>query len=220
MNPADEGSVPGPRPPAARTAGRLVYLHGFRSSPQSFKARILDERLRALGLAERFVCPQLPPSPAEAVALVEREIAPGPDDTLVGSSLGGYYATWLAERSGARAVLLNPAIDPARDLAPCVGELRGYHDDRPFRFEARYLGELRALHAGELRDPARYLLVAAQGDEVLDWREMLARYPGARTIVLEGGDHGLTDFDSLADEVLGFAGFDARAADARDEPKE
>ncbi|MBW7924371.1 MAG: UDP-N-acetylmuramate:L-alanyl-gamma-D-glutamyl-meso-diaminopimelate ligase [Burkholderiaceae bacterium] len=220
LNPADEDGVPRPRPPAARTAGRLVYLHGFRSSPQSFKARILDERLRALGLAERFVCPQLPPSPAEAVALVEREIAPGPDDTLVGSSLGGYYATWLAERSGARAVLLNPAIDPARDLAPYVGELRGYHDDRPFRFEARHLDELRALHAGELRDPARWLLVAAKGDEVLDWREMLARYPGARAILLEGGDHGLTDFDSLADEVLGFAGFDARAANTRDEPKD
>jgi len=196
---------------AARATGRLVYLHGFRSSPQSFKARILDERLRALGHGERFVCPQLPPSPAEAIELVEREIAPGPADTLVGSSLGGYYATWLAERSGARAVLLNPAIDPARDLAPCVGELRGYHDDRPFRFEARHLDELRALRGGALREPGRYLLVAAKGDEVLDWREMIARYSGVRTILLEGGDHGLTDFDALAGEVLGFAGFDAAA---------
>ncbi|MCD6679103.1 MAG: UDP-N-acetylmuramate:L-alanyl-gamma-D-glutamyl-meso-diaminopimelate ligase [Burkholderiaceae bacterium] len=194
----------------ARAEGRLVYLHGFRSSPQSFKARILEERLRALGAGERFACPQLPPSPAEAVALVAREIAPRPEDTLVGSSLGGYYATWLAERSGARAVLLNPAIEPARDLAPYVGELRGYHDDRPFRFEPRYLEELRALRAGALRDPQRYLLVAAKGDEVLDWREMIARYPGARTILLEGGDHGLTEFDALAGEVLRFAGFEAR----------
>jgi len=199
----------------ARATGRLVYLHGFRSSPQSFKARILEERLRALGAGERFACPQLPASPAEAVALVEREIAPGPDDTLVGSSLGGYYATWLAERSGARAVLLNPAIDPARDLAPYVGELRGYHDDRPFRFEARYLDELRALQAGALRDPERYLLVAAKGDEVLDWREMTARYPAVRTILLEGGDHGLSDFDALAGEVLRFAGFDARGEPPR-----
>ncbi len=198
-------------------AGRLVYLHGFRSSPQSFKARILAERLRALGLDERFACPQLPASPAAAVALVEREIAPGPQDTLVGSSLGGYYATWLAERSGARAVLLNPAIDPARDLAPYVGELRGYHDDRPFRFEATYLDELRALRAGALRDSRRYLLVAAKGDEVLDWREMIARYPGVRTLLLEGGDHGLTDFRSLADEVLAFAGLGARAAAAAGE---
>ncbi len=209
-------AVPRPR---ARTAmrkahGRLVYLHGFRSSPQSFKARILDERMRRRGHGERFVCPQLPPSPAEAVELVLREIAPGADDTLVGSSLGGYYATWLAERSGARAALLNPAIDPARDLAAYVGELRGYHDDRPFRFEARYLDELRALHAGALRDATRCLLVAAKGDEVLDWREMVARYPGVRTILLEGGDHGLTDFDALADAVLDFAGFGSCAASA------
>ena len=196
---------------AAPGDGRLVYLHGFRSSPQSFKARLLAERLAACGLGDRFVCPQLPPSPAEAIALVEREIAPRPGDTLVGSSLGGYYATWLAERSGARAVLLNPAIEPARDLAPYVGELRTYHDDRPFRFEARYLDELRALRAGALPDPSRYLLVAAKGDEVLDWREMVARYPGVRTILLEGGDHGLTDFETLVDEVLGFAGFDACA---------
>ncbi|HEY0877167.1 MAG TPA: YqiA/YcfP family alpha/beta fold hydrolase [Zeimonas sp.] len=173
---------------------------------------MLAERLAALGRSDDFACPQLPPSPAEAIDLVLREVGPGPDDTLVGSSLGGYYATWLAERSGARAVLLNPAIAPARDLAPYVGELRGYHDDRPFRFEARYLDELRALHAGELRDPSRYLLVAAKGDEVLDWREMVGRYPGVRTLLLEGGDHGLTGFDALADEVLGFAGFDPRAA--------
>ncbi len=187
--------------------GRLIYLHGFRSSPQSFKARLLAERLVARGRGDAFVCPQLPPSPAAAVELVLREIAPGSDDTLVGSSLGGYYATWLAERTGARAVLLNPAIDPARDLAPYVGDLRSYHDDLPLRFEARHLDELRALEAGALRDPSRYLLVAAKGDEVLDWREMVGRYPTVRTKLLEGGDHGLTDFDALADEVLSFGGF-------------
>lgn len=195
----------------ARPASRLIYLHGFRSSPQSFKARMLGERLAARGFGERFVCPQLPASPAQAVERIEREIAPGADDTLVGSSLGGYYATWLAERSGARLVLLNPAIDPARDLAPYVGDLRNYHDDRPFRFEQHHLDELRALRAGAPRDPSRVLLVAAKGDEVLDWREMAARYPRVRTILLEGGDHGLTDFDALAEEVLGFAGFGARA---------
>ncbi len=210
------GQRPDVRRPAHDGRGRLVYLHGFRSSPQSFKARILGERMQRRGYGERFVCPQLPPSPAEAVALVLREIAPGASDTLVGSSLGGYYATWLAERSGARAVLLNPAIDPARDLAAYVGELRGYHDDRPFRFETRHLDELRALHAGALRDATRYLLVAAKGDEVLDWREMVARYPGVRTILLEGGDHGLTEFGALADEVLEFAGFGGCAVDVAD----
>ncbi len=210
---ARAGNAAGPTN-AAHAAGapgraRLVYLHGFRSSPQSFKARILAERLAAAGRAEAFVCPQLPPSPAAAIEQVLREIAPGPHDTLVGSSLGGYYATWLAECSGARAVLLNPAIRPARDLAPYVGDLRTYHGDEPLRFEPRYLDELRALETGAPKDASRYLLVAAKGDEVLDWREMVEKYAGVRTILLEGGDHGLSDFDALVEPVLAFAGLGA-----------
>ena len=185
---------------------RLIYLHGFRSSPASFKARLIDERMQALGRGADFVCPQLPASPAEAVALVSERLLPQPHDTLVGSSLGGYYATWLAERHGCRAVLLNPAIEPARDLRGHVGPQKMFHSDAPFVFEPRYLGELAALEVGAITFPERYLLVAAKGDELLDWREMVGRYPAARRIVLEGSDHGLSDFAELLDEVLGFAG--------------
>lgn len=185
---------------------RLIYLHGFRSSPASFKARLIDERMQALGRGADFACPQLPASPADAVALVSERLLPQPQDTLVGSSLGGYYATWLAERHGCRAVLLNPAVNPARDLRGHVGPQRMYHSDSPFEFEPRYLGELAALEVGAITFPGRYLLVAAKGDELLDWREMVGRYPGARQIVLEGSDHGLSDFAELLDEVLGFAG--------------
>lgn len=185
---------------------RLIYLHGFRSSPASFKARLIDERMQALGRGADFVCPQLPASPAEAVALVSERLLPQLHDTLVGSSLGGYYATWLAERHGCRAVLLNPAVEPARDLRGHVGPQKMFHSDAPFVFEPRYLGELAALEVGAITFPERYLLVAAKGDELLDWREMVGRYPGARRIVLEGSDHGLSDFAELLDEVLGFAG--------------
>ena len=196
---SDDASAPG--------RGRLIYLHGFRSSPQSFKARLLGRRMAELGRGADFVCPQLPASPAAAVALVLDEIRPQPQDTLVGSSLGGYYATWLAERCGCRAVLLNPAVHAARDLATQVGTHAMYHDSgRAFVFEPGYVDELAALEVGAPTAPQRYLLVAATGDEVLDWREMVARYPGARHIVVEGSDHGLSDFESLADEVLRFAG--------------
>jgi len=187
---------------------RLVYLHGFRSSPMSFKARLLAARLAEMGLASRFLCPQLPPSPAAAVALVLREIAPQPADTLVGSSLGGYYATWLAERCGCRAVLLNPAVAPARDLAGRVGVQRMFHSDDEFVFDASCLAELASLEVAVPSDPQRYLLVAAKGDELLDWRDMVAKYPGVATVLLEGGDHGLSDFAGLLDRVLAFAGFD------------
>ena len=186
--------------------GRLIYLHGFRSSPQSFKARLLAQRLATRGLGARFACPQLPASPAAAVDRVLREIAPGPGDTLVGSSLGGYYATWLAERCGCRAVLLNPAVAPARDLAGWVGVQRMYHSDAEFVFEARYLAELARLQVAAPSLPQRYLLIAAKGDELLDWREMVAKYPDVPTLLLEGSDHGLSDFAGMLDQVLAFAG--------------
>ena len=183
----------------------LIYLHGFRSSPLSFKARIIAERLAAQGRGAMFACPQLPPSPHEAVALVRAQFAPGPDDTLVGSSLGGYYATWLAEAHGCRAVLLNPAVQPGRDLAPYVGALQMYHSNEPFEFRASHVAELRALEAPAITHPERYFLVAAKGDEVIDWRDMVARYPGVETLLLEGSDHGLSDFASYCDRVIAFA---------------
>jgi predicted esterase YcpF (UPF0227 family) len=185
---------------------RLIYLHGFRSSPSSFKARMLGERLGAAGLVHRFVCPQLPPSPREAMELVINRIGPQPGDTLVGSSLGGLYATWLAERSDCRAVLLNPAVHPARDLHQYDGPLTMFHSDEPFEFRQEYLGQMRDLETERITRPERYFLVAAKGDELLDWREMVGHYPGARIKLLEGSDHGLSDFSDHIDEVLAFAG--------------
>lgn len=193
-------------PPDTAGAGRLIYLHGFRSSPQSFKGRLLAGRMAALGRSQDFAAPALPPSPALAIALVETGLAPGPADTLVGSSLGGFYAIWLAERHGCRAVLLNPAVEAPRDLASQLGPQTGYHDGEPFEFLPVYLDELQALRVPALTRPSRYFLVAAQGDEVLDWREMVAFCQGSRQRILPGSDHGLSDFAALVDEVLAFAG--------------
>ena len=186
---------------------RLIYLHGFRSSSRSFKARLLQARLAATGRADCFLAPDLPVEPAAAIALVQREIGPTADDTLVGSSLGGCYATWLAEQVGCKAVLLNPAVRPARDLATQVGPQIGYHDGQPFEFRQAYVDQLRGYEIARITRPERYFLVAAQGDEVLDWREMVAHYPGARQRVIPGSDHGLSDFEDWIDEVLAFAGF-------------
>lgn len=154
-------------------------------------------------------CPQLPPSPAQAMAGIMQGIAGWPRARLgvVGSSLGGFYATCVAEATGCRAVVLNPAVDPARDLAKYIGEQAAWHDPAErFFFEPRFVDELRALAPGPLADPARYFAVIAKGDEVLDWREMAGRYAGARCKLLEGGDHALSDFPDHIDEVLGFLG--------------
>ncbi|NEX64448.1 YqiA/YcfP family alpha/beta fold hydrolase [Noviherbaspirillum galbum] len=185
----------------------ILYLHGFRSSPLSFKARLLGERMRALGLADRYACPQLPASPRDAIAMAESLMAPhGQDACLIGSSLGGYYATWLAERHGCKAALLNPAIKPPRDLERYVGVTTAYHSSERFEFKREYIGELEALAVERISRPERYFLLAATGDEVLDWREMQAHYPGARQHIIQGSDHGISEFADYADEVLAFCG--------------
>ena len=186
----------------------LLYLHGFRSSPQSAKAR----RMAAWVAGQRpdlvFACPQLPPSPAAAIALAEALVAGWPRATmaLMGSSLGGFYATVLAERLGCPAVLLNPAVDPARDLAAHLGEQTCWQDPaQHFFFRPEFVDELRSLTpAGAPTRPERYLAVIAKGDEVLDWREMHARYAGCRLKLLEGSDHGLSDFDDYLHELTDF----------------
>lgn len=124
---------------------------------------------------------------------------------VIGSSLGGFYATCVAQAAGCRAVVLNPAIDPARDLVKYIGEQTAWHDPAErFFFAPGFVDELGALESGPLARPGDFFAVIAKGDEVLDWREMTARYAGARIKLLEGGDHALSDFDAHIDEVLGF----------------
>ncbi|QRX80983.1 YqiA/YcfP family alpha/beta fold hydrolase [Glaciimonas sp. PAMC28666] len=192
----------------------ILYLHGFRSSPLSFKARLLDERLRAVGLEDTYACPQLPASPRAAVQLAQAIIAgrDPADVTVIGSSLGGFYATWLAELTGCRAVLLNPAIKPPRDLEKYVGMHSQYHSDAPFEFKREYIAELEALVTPKITLPLRYFLIAATGDEILDWHEMVDHYPLAQQTVITGSDHGISDFAHYADAVLAFCGVDVDPA--------
>jgi uncharacterized protein len=124
---------------------------------------------------------------------------------VVGSSLGGFYATCIAQARDCKAVLLNPAVHPARDLAKYIGEQTAWHDPgEHFVFEPRFVEELRALECGPLVHPEKIFAIVAKGDEVLDWREMTARYPGAAVKLLEGGDHALSDFDEHIDDVFAF----------------
>lgn len=191
----------------------ILYLHGFRSSPQSYKTTLLASRMLALGRGDEYLCPQLPASPHDATELaldIAKEIDPS-ELTLIGSSLGGYYATWLAERLGCRAVLLNPAVNAARDLASQVGVKTHYHSNEPFEFRPAYIDQLKILAVERITRPERYFLIVATGDELLDWREMTAHFPHARQHVIQGSDHGISDFDAYANEVLAFCGVDVEA---------
>lgn len=189
------------------TTTHMLYLHGFRSSPQSAKAQRVARYVEQNHPRVQLWCPQLPPSPREAMALIEDGIAgwPGARMAVVGSSLGGYYASAVAQRMHCKSVMLNPAVDPARDLAHYIGEQSNWHTpEERFFFRAEYIDELRALDVRGQPQAAPELLVAARGDELLDWREMVARYPQAQHIVLPGGDHALSDFEQVLAPVFAF----------------
>ena len=194
------------------TPTHLLYLHGFRSSPASTKARQTAARLAQLSAAPRWLCPQLPASPRDAMALATA-LLDGVDPrrvALIGSSLGGYYAAALAARLGCRAALLNPAVDPARDLGARIGTQSCWHEpDSSFEFTARHVDELRALDPGEpdAETASRLLVVVARDDEVLDWREMTTRYRHASLRVAEHGGHAIDDYvPHHLDAVLEFLG--------------
>lgn len=186
----------------------IVYLHGFRSGPQSGKVRALADRMATLGLADQLWCEQLPFAPAEAIALVEAQIARCEEPpTLVGSSLGAFYATWLAERHGLKAALINPLVlHPGLDPALFLGEHQMLYTGERFTFTAEHIAQIVALAPPTLGCPENFWLLAEEGDETLDYRQAVKRYAGARQTVLPGGNHGFTRWNDYLDEVLCFAG--------------
>ena len=185
----------------------IVYLHGFNSSPQSHKAQLLGRYLHELGLGAHYLCPALPPLASRAIAEAERIMQPhrGASICFVGSSLGGFYATYLAERHGAKAVLLNPAIDPHVGLRAYLGPQRNLHTGASYELSEAHLREWRNFYTERIT-PQRYLLLVETGDEVLDYRNAVARYAGAEQVVTQGGDHGLQSFAEHLRRIVRFAG--------------
>lgn len=185
----------------------IVYLHGFRSSPASHKAQQLKAHMTQRGLCGQFWCEQLPVAPNVAVAVAESAIARcSAPPTLVGSSLGGFYATWLAEKHGLRAVLINPVVLAQFSLAEFVGPQTNLYTGETFEFLPSHVAELAALEVMAPTRLQRYWLLVETGDELLDYRHAAAKYAGARQTVIEGGDHGFQHFTDFLDAILEFAG--------------
>lgn len=184
----------------------ILYLHGFASSPASWKVRILTDALKARGQSYRLICPALSTIPDEAIAqaeaIIESRVGPL---TLIGSSLGGYYATWLAEKHLLRAALINPAVAAPVSLEKYLGPQTNLHTGAPFEFTENHLAQLRALEAPKIT-PGRYFLMVETGDEVLDYRDAVQRYEGCRQTVFEGGDHSFTRFPEMVPQLLEFCG--------------
>ena len=189
---------------------RIAYLHGFNSGPASAKGQALARAIAALPVAIRpeYFLPRLPHRPVEAMRAASRwaESAECEELTFVGSSLGGFYATRLAEAHGAKAVLVNPAVDPERTLAPHLGPQHNPSTGEEYELTANHLAELSALRVERVTHPQRYLLLVQAGDELLDWRQAVAFYAGAWQFIQGGGDHAYRDFAVQVPLVLHFAG--------------
>ena len=185
----------------------ILYLHGFNSSPQSHKARALHDYMDRLGLNERIVIPAIPPVPDEAIELLQHcadEISNNVELALAGSSLGGFYATWLAEKYSCPAVLINPAVKPHVLLKKYLGENRNYYTDQSWVLDESHIEQFRRLCVDTISRPQRYLLMLQTGDETLDYREALAKYQACPSIIEQGGSHEFSDFEKHLDKILSF----------------
>lgn len=185
----------------------IIYVHGFNSSPRSFKARLLQQVMRTQGREQRLRVPALSHWPRQAIEQLQAEIdAAEGAVTLVGSSLGGYYSTWLAEQNpGVRVVLVNPAVRPFDLLEAWLGQNANLYTDEHYELTRDHLEQLRALYCPRLQAPSRYLLLVQTADETLDYREAVNKYAGSPQFVQPGGSHGFEQFEALIPALQAFA---------------
>jgi predicted esterase YcpF (UPF0227 family) len=183
----------------------ILYIHGFNSSSHSTKTQQLRAWLAERGRAAEWGCPDLPHQPAAAMAALSRliEQADGPV-RLVGSSLGGFYATVLAARYDLRAALINPAVHPQLLLRDALGEQKNHYTGEVYTFSPSHLNALAALDEPGPARPENLLVLLETGDEVLDWRQARDYYRDSHQIILRGGDHSFTRFTALLPFIIGF----------------
>ena len=185
-----------------------IYVHGFNSSPHSYKARQLQTWMTEQGEGDRLLVPALDHWPRQAVEQLQALVASRSQPVvLLGSSLGGYYATWLTEHyRHVRSVLINPSVRPFELLALWLGENENIYTEERYLLTRDHLHQLQALECREINDPSRYLLLVQSADEVLDYREAVARFAACEQVVQPGGSHGFDHFEQHWARIFRFAG--------------
>jgi predicted esterase YcpF (UPF0227 family) len=182
----------------------IIYAHGFNSSSSSYKARLLQRLICEQGANVDFWCPDLPHWPEEAVTVLSNKIKIGSIDdvVLVGSSLGGFYATYLSEQLGCSSILINPAITPHIGLKNYVGQQKNLYTNEEYEFTNQHIEQLETMYAPKLKKPERLFLIHTTGDELLDWRVAQQYYKGSKRLIVSGSDHGFSNFEDYAGIVL------------------
>ncbi|WP_049722687.1 YqiA/YcfP family alpha/beta fold hydrolase [Gilvimarinus polysaccharolyticus] len=185
----------------------LIYIHGFLSSPDSHKAQVLKRWVAQHAPDVSFHCPQLTPYPAQTrrdLDTLMEFLQPEPV-WLIGSSLGGFWATWLAEHYDLPAVLVNPSVRPWASMVQYLGvDLVSYHTDDSYRLEAAHIDEMQAADCTPIRRPHNYWLMAQTGDEVLDYRHAIAKYHGCKQLIEPAGDHSFVGFENHVADIMTF----------------
>jgi predicted esterase YcpF (UPF0227 family) len=185
----------------------LLYIHGFNSSPLSLKAQVMAEYCKQHRPDIRVEIPQMPCYPAQAAAFIDDLVSSLKQDYtigLVGSSLGGYISTWLNSRHQLPAVLVNPAVKPYELLADYLGEQVNPYTCEQYWLEPQHINELRAMNVEQLVDPKQFWLLQQMGDEVLDYRQAVAKYAESKQTVEPNGDHSFVDFERFPADVIQF----------------
>ncbi len=186
---------------------KILYLHGFNSSPQSHKACQLQQHMNQLGIGHLVAIPEIKPAPADAIEQLQaacEEIMQDYELALIGSSLGGFYSTWLAEKYNCKAVLVNPAVNPHELLRQNLGEYTNYYTDKIWVLNETHIEQLKQLVIDTITQPERYLLMLQTGDETLDYRLAQGKYVDCPSIIEQGGDHAFTGFERHFDRILAF----------------
>lgn len=187
---------------------KLLYLHGFNSSPLSLKAQQVSSYMKTRGGEERFICPQIPVEPAQAIMFLEQlveQVLSSSEISFAGSSLGGFYATYLAEKYESTSVLVNPSVKPYETLRPYLGENKFYFEDGCWDFNESHIEQLKSIEVKTISDASRYMVLLQTGDEVLDYRQAEEKFRRSRCIIEQGGDHSFTGFDRHLPEIMKFS---------------
>ena len=186
---------------------KLLYLHGFNSSPESHKAQLITDHCKEKDCLDLLICPQIPPDPVEAKQFLEQLVEEALSThhlNYVGSSLGGYYATYLAEKYSGSAVLINPSVKPYETLKDYLGENKFFFEDGCWEFDETHIQQLKELDVGDIAQAQRYLVLLQTGDETLDYREAKLKYKQSHCIIEQGGDHAFTGLERYLDQILEF----------------
>jgi len=184
----------------------ILYLHGFHSSPYSEKALIFKRHIESSEQEIEVIAPQLAVYPEDAIAQVEKLVKEHSSNLLgvVGSSLGGYLATYLHNEFQMPIVAVNPAVRPFELLADYLGAQIQPITGETYELQTVHMQQLKTIYSEQVNEPSRVWLLQQEGDEVLDYRQAVHHYQGCRMTLEREGDHSFIGFDRFPKAIVEF----------------